>query len=66
MPLSCFIICFVAGHLDTLVGVSWEEGKTLAINLDVLYEKETRLFLTVKSQVYTPLDNWKVTKLEGV
>lgn len=57
---------FLEGHLDTIIGVSWEEGKTLAINLDVMYEKESRLFLTVKSVVYTPLDNWKVTKIEGV
>lgn len=53
------------GHFDTVIGVSWEEGKTLAVNLDIKYENEKRLFLDIKSQVHTPLVNWKVTNIQG-
>lgn len=53
------------GRLNTLVSLSWDEGKTAGVNLDVLYDYKTKLFLSVNSQVYTPLTNWKVTTLGG-
>lgn len=56
---------FSGGHLKTLISLSWDEGRTAGLELDVLYEYERRLYLSVSSRVYTPLVNWKVTKIEG-
>nr|XP_023014254.1 uncharacterized protein LOC111504019 [Leptinotarsa decemlineata] len=52
-------------HLETLASVSWEDGKTLAIDMDILYEYDRRLYLEIDTQLNTPFDNWKILKLDG-
>uniref|UniRef100_A0A6P7GJY7 Uncharacterized protein LOC114337760 n=1 Tax=Diabrotica virgifera virgifera TaxID=50390 RepID=A0A6P7GJY7_DIAVI len=52
-------------HLNTLISFSWDVEKIFAINLDVLYEYNSKLYLEIASELKTPFDNWKVTQLKG-
>ncbi|XP_072402619.1 uncharacterized protein Apoltp isoform X1 [Diabrotica undecimpunctata] len=52
-------------HLNTLISVSWDVEKIFAINLDVLYEYNRKLYLEITSELKTPFDNWRVTQLKG-
>ncbi|KAG5880871.1 hypothetical protein JTB14_004019 [Gonioctena quinquepunctata] len=52
-------------HLETLASLSWDDGKTLAIDLDILYEYDERLYLEIDTQLNTPFNDWKILKLDG-
>ncbi|XP_056647213.1 uncharacterized protein LOC130451874 [Diorhabda sublineata] len=52
-------------RLKTLVSLSWDVEKTFAIDLDVIYEYNQKLFFEIASELKTPFDNWKVTQLQG-
>lgn len=54
------------GHIDMLASVSWDDGKSFAINLNVKYRYENEIFFEISSRLNTPLDSWKNMKLIGV
>ncbi|XP_030755989.1 uncharacterized protein LOC115882214 [Sitophilus oryzae] len=47
------------GHLDMLATVSWDDGKSLSVNLNVIYRYENEIFFEISSRLNTPLDSWK-------
>ncbi|KAJ8955428.1 hypothetical protein NQ318_003526 [Aromia moschata] len=54
------------GTVKTLASISWDDGKTLAIDLNVVYDYDGKVYLEIVSKLNTPFDNWKVMQLEGV
>lgn len=46
--------------------MSWDEKRTAGLNLDISYQFGNKIHLLVNSDIYTPLDNWKVIKIEGL
>ncbi|XP_050313934.1 apolipophorins [Anthonomus grandis grandis] len=54
------------GHIDMLASVSWDDGKSFAINLNVKYRYENEIFFEISSRLNTPLESWKNMKLTGV
>ncbi|XP_076260910.1 apolipoprotein lipid transfer particle isoform X2 [Rhynchophorus ferrugineus] len=51
------------GKIDLLASVSWDDGKSLSINLNVIYRYENEIFFEISSRLNTPLDSWKNMKL---
>lgn len=55
------------GHIDMLATVSWDDGKSFAVNLNVKYQiGENEVFFEMSSRLNTPLDSLKNMKLYGM
>ncbi|CAH1158795.1 unnamed protein product [Phyllotreta striolata] len=52
-------------RLKTLVSVSRDIEKTFAIDLDIVHDYDKQIFLEMASELKTPFDNWKITRLNG-
>ncbi|XP_018566495.1 uncharacterized protein LOC108907336 [Anoplophora glabripennis] len=53
-------------NLNTLASLSWDDGSTFAIDLNLRYGSEEKLFLEFSSNLRTPFENWKLMKLNGL
>ncbi|KAL1492708.1 hypothetical protein ABEB36_010924 [Hypothenemus hampei] len=54
------------GRIDTLASISWDDGKSFAINLNVKYILDNEMFFEISARVNTPMDSFKNMKLAGV
>ncbi|KAH1029523.1 hypothetical protein HUJ05_002749, partial [Dendroctonus ponderosae] len=54
------------GHIDMLATISWDDGKSFAVNLNVKYQFENEVFFEISSRLNTPLDSLKNMKLYGI
>ncbi|CAG9760350.1 unnamed protein product [Ceutorhynchus assimilis] len=57
---------FEKGHIDMLASISWDDGKSLAINFNAKYRYENEIFFGMSFGLNTPVDSWKNIKLSGV
>ncbi|CAH2017019.1 unnamed protein product [Acanthoscelides obtectus] len=52
------------GRINTLAYLEWDTG-VFNIDVDILYDFETKWFLQFTSKVLTPFDHWKKMTLDG-